>query len=478
MKPLELEDSQYINSKQHKTGKDTALFCQAIDTLSKDIEENKVDFFSLGGNSKKLNDELISYKIDSTELQYSKEIAMINKATFFTSHYIGFYSTKIANKEINIIVKPRFGDGIFNYLLSYVYGIYLPKGFSSTSNEKSNNLWLIAIMWKATLQKAITKSQIPKEYQKFEKNLSTYKGQLNISKHIKHNLFDKSKFYCNYRKLTMNTTINQTIRYIYRLLEKKGFGNLLKDIAEYDQILQSFGVESKMVHPKEIQHIRYSKLNIYYKKVMELSSLILKSQSKSSDITSSKNDSFSYFLDIAELWENYLLKVLQRNLPEYNIYSPNEDGGEYLLDGKNLEDEYRQIIPDIIIKKNNKVVAILDAKYKKYNQIGKFANSAKNPNFVSRDDLYQMCTYMYHYADSDKNVIGLFISPIEDIGEIKTFSKNKKHKIGVLNLNIEQFDKKYDEARKELQKNFSVDKIQKAEQKFINNIKNALEQNT
>jgi len=77
-------------------------------------------------------------------------------------------------------------------------------------------------MWKATLEKAMTKSQIPKEYKKIEKNLSTFQGQLNISKHIKHNLFDKSKFYCNYRKLTMNTTINQTIRYTYKLLEKKG----------------------------------------------------------------------------------------------------------------------------------------------------------------------------------------------------------------------------------------------------------------
>jgi len=473
MKPLELEDSQYINSKQHKTGKDTALFCQAIDTLSKDIEENKVDFFSLGGNSKKLNDELISYKIDSTELQYSKEIAMINKATFFTSHYIGFYSTKIANKEINIIVKPRFGDGIFNYLLSYVYGIYLPKGFSSTSNEKSNNLWLIAIMWKATLQKAITKSQIPKEYQKFEKNLSTYKGQLNISKHIKHNLFDKSKFYCNYRKLTMNTTINQTIRYIYRLLEKKGFGNLLKDIAEYDQMLQSFGVESKMVHPKEIQHIRYSKLNIYYKKVMELSSLILKSQSKSSDITSSKNDSFSYFLDIAELWENYLLKVLQRNLPEYNIYSPNEKGGINLF-----SDGSREIRPDIIIQRNGEVVAVLDAKYKWYKQIGQYADYDFS---VSRDDLYQMCTYMYHYGKENEDIVGLFVSPIGQKNEkedLKTLSNNKSHRIGVINLDIKQFEKKYDDKNKEKKANFSYNLINKAEQKFINNIKNALEQNT
>lgn len=463
---LELKDSQYIKgiSSDEIIKKEKAyitLYCQAIDKLNKEIKNNKVAFFSLGGKIQELKDELIWYNIDSSEEKY-KNLALINKATFFTTHYIGFYSTKIANKEINIIVKPRFGDGIFNYLLSYAYGIYLPKGSSRTSNEKSNNLWLIAIMWKATLQKAMTKSQIPKEYQKFEKNLSTYKGQLNISKHIKHNLFDKSKFYCNYRKLTMNTTINQTIRYIYRLLEKKGFSSLLKDIAEYDQMLQSFGVESKTVHSKEIQNIRYSKLNIYYKKVMELSSLVVKSQSKSSDTTSSNNDSFSYFLDIAELWENYLLKVLQRNLPEYDIYSPNENGGISLFD-----DGSREIRPDIIIKRDGKVVAVLDAKYKWYNQIGQYADYDFS---VSRKDLYQMSTYMYHYGKDDKKLIGLFISPMgqrykHKDGDLKLLKNNSNHRIGVINLDIAKFKNK---------EKTDTHIINKEEEKFIEKIKRSL----
>lgn len=459
MKPLELVDSQYVDSKQYKTGDTTAFYCQAVDKLNNDLKDRKVEFFSLGGIANDIEDTLIWYEIGST--RDPRGYAVIDKATFYTSHYIGFYSTKISNKDISISVEPRFGNGIFNYLLSYTYGIYLPKGLSSTSSEKSDSLWLIAIMWKATLQKAMTKSQIPKEYQKFEKNLSTYKGQLNISKHIKHNLFDKSKFYCNYRKLSMNTAINQTIRYTYKLLKNKGYDSLLKDIAEYDQMLGSFGVQEKSIRAQEIQKIRYSKLNIYYKKVMELSSLIIKTQSKSSDSTSSSNDSFSYFLDIAELWENYLLKVLQRNLPEYDIYSPNEVGGEYLL-----ESGYRKIRPDIMIEKDGKVVAILDAKYKNYTQIGQYANSSKYPNFVSRDDLYQMSTYLYHYGNPKDNILGLFVSPVGDDGDINSFSKNKNHKIGVINLNIEQFNKE----QKEKTINFTRDAIRQEEKNFIKKI--------
>jgi len=458
---LELKDSQYIDGIPKEDWRKTSLYCQAVDKLSKEIKEKKVEFFSLGGKKQELEDVLIWYTIESTQKKSKTSIIIIDKAQFYTSHYIGFYATKIDDEEINIVVKPRFGDKIFNYLVSYAYGIYLPKGFSSSSDSKADSLWLIALMWKATLQKAMTKSQIPKEYQKFQKNLSTYRGQLNISQHIKHNLFDKSKFYCNYRKLTMDTTINQTIRQTYKILKKRGYGNLLNDIVEYDTMLQSFGVQAKEVNLKSIANIRYSKLNIYYKKVMELSSLILKSESKSSDKTSTNSDSFSYFFDIAELWENYLLKVLQKHLPNFNIYSPNERGGISLFD-----DGCREIRPDIIIEKNGKVIAILDAKYKWYSKIGKYANEA---NAVSRDDLYQMSTYLYHYGKDSEKIIGLFISPIEQKGiDLKILKNNENHKIGVLNLDIIQFDKDEDD-------NFSLESINQEEKNFINKIKKELQ---
>ena len=420
---LQLKDSNYINGENsgYKSQKEIRTYLQAIDKLKKSINNKDVESFSLeNGFLKEIDEDIIWYSYNNS-----------NEATFFSSHYIGYYSTVVGKEDIDIEIKPRFGNGIFNHLLSHAYGIYIPKSdVTSSSNTKSNNLWLITIMWKAILEKAITKSQIPKEYKSYEKNSSKFKGKLQISKHLKNNLIDKSKFYCKYRKLTMNTIINQTIRYTYKLLVKKqkGLSNILKDIAEYDNTLQSFGVEDREISSFEIKNIRYSKLNIYYKKVMELSLLIIKSESSKNDNKSFKKYGFSYFIDIAELWENYLLKVLQKNLPEYNIYSPNENGGEYLL-----EDNYRRIRPDIIIEKNGVVVAILDAKYKFYNRLGATAQYG-----ISRDDLYQMSTYLYHYADKNSNTIGLFISPVKG-KEIKSLKHNNKHNIGILGLNIEQF---------------------------------------
>ena len=455
---LELKDSQFINGEKVDDWYKTAIYCQAVDRLNNDIKEKKVNFFSFSSSKqdKCLDEKIVLYEINST--RESNSNIVVNSATFFTSHYIGFYSTILNDKPIDIIIKPRFGNesGIFNYLLSFAYGVYLPKGNASSKNEKKTNLWLLVILFKATFNKAITKSQIPKEYKKMQKNLHSFKGQLHTSKHIQENLFDKSKFYCTYRKLTMDTTINQTIRYSYKLLKQKGFSTILKDMGEYDMMLQSFGVQEKKVTLNDITNIKYTKLNIHYKKLMELSTLLLKNSSKSSDTTSQNSESFAYFLDMAQLWEDYLLKVLQRNMPEYYIYSPNEKGGVALF-----EDGSRTIRPDIIIEKDGKVVAILDAKYKSYKQIGRYADIDAS---ASREDLYQMSTYLYHYAKENEKIIGLFISPTEDKEDVKKLALNKKHKIGVVNLNINQFE----------DKNFSNKAIQEVEYKFINNIKKQL----
>lgn len=449
---LNLKDSQYIDgiTKKNSTQSELHAYFLSIDKLKKSIDSHSIETFSLQNKvTKKLDKHIVWYTYNNP-----------NEATFYTSHYIGFYSTIVNKKPVDIEIKPRFGNGIFNYLVSYAYGLYIPKSDNTaTSKSKNSNLWLITLMWKATLEKALTKSQIPKEYKTLVRNSSSFKGQLKISKHIKYNLVDKSKFYCKYRKLTMDTTINQTIRYTYKLLIKKqeGLSGILRNVSEYDNKLQSFGVQDREVHAHEIQNIRYSKLNFHYKKVMELSKLIIKSESAKNNNKALSRDSFSYFLDIAELWENYLLKVLQKNLSEYEIYSPNEQGGEYLI-----EENFRQIRPDIIIEKDGKIVAILDAKYKWYNKIGKYADI---DNAVSRDDLYQMSTYLYHYANSDDKILGLFVSPMGADGEVKSFSKSKNHKIGVVSLDIKQFEGKEE---------FSLDEIQKAEKSFIEQVKNKI----
>ena len=76
---------------------------------------------------------------------------------------------------------------------------------------------------------------------------------------------------------------------------------------------------------------------------------------------------------------------------------------------------------------------IIDAKYKNYNQFGRTSQYG-----IQREDLYQMTTYLYHYGSENQPIMGIFTSPVACAeNDIHTFSENRNHRIGLVNLNIE-----------------------------------------
>ena len=142
--------------------------------------------FSSRDRAKKEIGEIISYRSEGVE-KYGKDGYQISLVRFFTSHYIGFYSTVINNQSVSISITPRFGYGstFFNYLLSYAYGLYLPKGgFSGSSdkNKQSDCYWMMAMLWKASLEKALSKSQTTKQYLKRETNDRFFSREIKLSK--------------------------------------------------------------------------------------------------------------------------------------------------------------------------------------------------------------------------------------------------------------------------------------------------------
>lgn len=450
---LSLNDSDYIkgfvpNKDFHETG----YIIEAIENLKRQFENEEIEIISLQNYNPHIKKEVpIWYTPDSYHSQYYKPI--INNCRYFTSHYIGRFSYK----GVDILIEPRFGNKMFNYLVSYATNLFLPIGSSEASFSLSNNsYWLIALIWRAMLNKALTTGQIPREYQTISRNQKHFRGHLAVSKHIHANICDATRFYCTYKKLSMDNTINRTIRATYKRLNiMLGMNkNVISEFEEYDKRLESMGVGCAIDDIAELDKIRYTRINAVYKPLINLCKTILSNKNAQSSSGGSRQD-ISYFIDIAELWEMYLLKLLQRNLPpEYLVYSPNAHVGDFLLNNN-----MRELRPDIIIERNNKVVMIIDAKYKNYSELGAISQSG-----IQRDDLYQMCTYLYHYGKMNDSIIGLFSSPCSQINnnDIHSFSSNNKHRIGLVNLNAEN----------------TMEKIHEEENNYISKIKKYLSELT
>lgn len=453
MLTLELTDSQYVEgiicveNGMAKNGFDHHHL-EVIDQLN-DIVANKKTFQVISLSSvlyKPILDtsKLIWYELRDTIKHAGAGYYYFNNVKIYTSHYVGFYAKKINNKSFAISIKPRFGVSIVNHLFSYALGLYLPKGESSQSEDKLQNLWFIALMWRANLEKAITKGQIPKSYKRINKNQRFFRGRLKLNNQIKYNITDESRFYCTYTKFSFDTTINRAIRYTYRILSKdSGLKNIVHGIAEHDQMLCDFGVSNDPITIQEIDSIRYNPMNIVYKPLMQVCKSLISYKSYKNDAKSNLTNDYAVFIDMAEVWENYIYKLLTKNLDSYDVISLNLMGGDYLF-----VDNKRPIRPDIIIKKDGKVLAVIDAKYKWYTKIG---YNEQSSGAVSISDLYQMSTYLYRFGSED--TIGIFVTPCKDIGEGLVQLAGKKNRIGVLGLDLDLNDAKIDIQEREFIEN-------------------------
>ena len=419
-------------------GWEAAGIIDAIEKLRKQFLGQEVQLLHLNNYTKADDiDCPLWYNVERVESRGRGSRPIVTSARFFSSHYIGSYC--LNNTRLEIL--PRFGEDVFNHILGYACNLYIPKGYSSYALSGRNNDWLIGILWKALLDRALTKGQIPKGYNTITENLKHYRGHLNIQRHIKANLVDESRFFCTYRKLSMDITINRAIRYTYKILQEKGLGDVLKDLSTYDSRLASFGVSDEAIGPSELDNIAYSSLNDIYRPVMRMSRAIISNSSAESSSEGNKTG-ISYFLDVAELWELYLIKVLQKGLgSEYRVYSPNSLGGSFLLD-----DGIRSLRPDIIIERAGKIIMIIDAKYKRYNEFGVTSDAG-----ISREDLYQMNSYIYHLGNPNEPIIGLFTSPAspKQKQDIHSYSHNKKHRVGLVNLNLDDAQNYADIKRNE-----------------------------
>jgi hypothetical protein len=406
----------------------------AIEKLNKAAGEGKLQLLSVSGKRRAYVEErpeIVTYAVNERSSS-----GHVSSASFNVSHYIGSYSTRVgagSGSIVTIVIKPRWGDSILHYLLQYTTGIYLPPdGIPGLQDKADSTEWILLLLWRSVFNQALRRSHIPKEYRKKLTNDRVFKGRLDVLRQIRENIADQSKFCCTHSPLTVDTTINQTIRCVFRLTQNhRAGGRILNDIAGYDERLGAFGVKSRDVRPDEIDRIRYTRMSEGYRPLMQVGKAIIRR------FGASRSDSVlgesSFFIDVAEIWENYLEAILTRHLPPtYRVINPNNTGGQWLFVGQR-----REIRPDLIIENEAGIpVAVLDAKFKSYTTVGKYARDG-----VSREDLFQMATYLYHYGE-DRNtpLLGLFISPEQRADDPYVLESRRNHSIGVLNFDLAQWD--------------------------------------
>ena len=422
--------------KEHETH-DLPLLLQAIGKLNASLKSGDVLWVALTGHQRTYREqppEIIRYTgMHAPNLPNQDHSA--SRAIFHVSHFIGNYTLALGQEVVKLEIQPRWGYAILGYLLQYTTGIYQPPDANAAVGAQQDGAgWMLAMLWKSHFNQALRTYHLPKEYRERRTNDHFFRGRLDVARQTRENCIDHSRFACVDSPLTLDTTIGRTLRYVIGLLSKPGaYPEIMRDLSGFNERLAAFGVKDSAIKISEIDAIRYTRMSAGYRPLMRMSKAIIHRFGGGGSNTIGQLP--SYFIDMAELWENYLLAVLRRHLPaEYRVFSPNEQGGDWLFVGNK-----RQIRPDLLIEKDGLIVAVLDAKFKSVTEIGSYEKGG-----VRREDLYQMGTYLYHYSHANNPILGLFVTPVADTisANVETLNRHSLHRLGVVTFDISRWEEK------------------------------------
>ncbi|MFV8361436.1 5-methylcytosine restriction system specificity protein McrC [Flavobacterium sp. LS1P3] len=304
-------------------------------------------------------------------------------------------------QHYKVTIKPRFGENVLLRMLEEIFNIRITK---SASIQTKTDDWqhyikrIIAFIWIQKLANAnlhgLPKINITKEHKG-----QSIKGRISVRQSIKP-YYSSGEIISIYREKQFDETISQILFQAYQIIRSDfgiGKGLNLPDAAQdaINQINTSVK-HKKIITESDYKNIKYKEIYLSWKPIIDFSWDILKRKQLSIKQKKSKNG-FGFFLDMAEIWEQYIRSLLKKKLIPL--------GWNYNVDRHIAYKGYffqRELIPDIVFQKGNDLL-VWDAKYKR--MIGDFRD-------VDRSDFFQIHTYIQNFLNHKNVKSGGLLYPI------------------------------------------------------------------
>jgi 5-methylcytosine-specific restriction enzyme subunit McrC len=159
--------------------------------------------------------------------------------------------------------------------------------------------------------------------------------------------------------------------------------------------------------------VRYTPINEGYRPLVQLSHSILARKPRAPE-AGGKAKSYGLLLDMAEIWELYISKILQMSLPGLRVIHTgrSKSNFQWLLRSGN-GGVLQSLRPDILILgEDDRCLAIADAKYKNTRA------NRENAKGVAREDLYQLAAYLSGFGKAQQDLHGFLIYPEDVAGQV------------------------------------------------------------
>ena len=251
----------------------------------------------------------------------------------------------------------------------------------------------------------IVKKGLVYSYINKSENIYYFKGKLDLTNHIKYN-FIENRFFMNFDEFSVSSIENCLIKLA---LEKiKNISSDMENKAKIYQLLVHFDdiQTSGMIPAHLFRKLLIDRKNGFYKKSLDLAKFFLLDESPYSVFYNDEREITGLFFPMEIIYESYIANKLKEVIDNkfsikiqdnsYKIFNKCEVGGKEVKN--NIT--FFKLKPDIVVEKEKEVI-ILDTKWKE------LKNPKENEiiyNFgISKEDIYQMITYIHVYNSKIKN---------------------------------------------------------------------------
>lgn len=316
-----------------------------------------------------------------------------------TGNIMGF----VGVNDTQLDIKSRFAkvdedDYFLHYMLQKVFSINL---FDIKHTTRQEDIFdFLLYLFPHFLKKALSQGLF-KKYRRFEYNDANIRGPIDVNRHIRENIPFRGTVAYSTREHSYDNEVTQLVRHAIEYIRTKEHGAIILNndpetkscITQITLATQSYNVRERMkVINQNLRPIRHP----YFSAYTDLQNLCLRIlRHESLKYGQEKDKVYGVLFDGAWLWEEYLNKIFIEHKLDI-IHAENRTGknGIQLYKGSNkyFPDFYRKTKDD----NDGDLSFVLDAKYKR---LGK--NSAideqngTNNVSISRDDLFQMITYLH-----------------------------------------------------------------------------------
>ncbi|MDZ7891755.1 MAG: hypothetical protein U5L73_08335 [Rhodoferax sp.] len=327
--------------------------------------------------------------------------------TWWAGRYVG----SLSFEGRSLVIEPRFGLATLRNWLFEATSVVLTESPGRLRHDESFIAQLLASVWAHGFVEA-ARHGLPALSRDVATKGPTIRGRLDVAASIRLIASASREVVSVRSERSLDHAASDAIIAAYGVLrrwlgvpDEQWMPARAKELIPH--LMAVTGPRPRVPTKAELDRIRYTPITAGFAPIAELSRQIANRRGLAADVDAS-GETKGVLLDVAELWEMYVLSVLRRSATPLSVKhgTRERDASKKLLWSDVNGQGLGTLIPDAILSAGNDVQGVADAKYKSLHP------SANAPNGPQREDLYQMAAYLGRFAPlNGKAAWGLLAYP-------------------------------------------------------------------